>query len=90
MKLFIFALLSALAVSAYGELSCADIEKQGENGIRKMFIIEEGATIPKTEMELDNRCNDGKKTIQTSSRLQEMYQIKIVPRSFHIDHSIDR
>lgn len=61
MKLFIFALLSALAVSAYGELSCADIEKQGENGIRKMFIIEEGATIPKTEMELDNRCNDGKK-----------------------------
>lgn len=55
--LVVFALISTLAYSAYGQdLSCAELEKMGESGIRRMFIIEEGATIPQNEQELETRC----------------------------------
>lgn len=55
--LIVFALISTLAVSAYGQdLTCAELEKTGEQGIRRMFIVEEGATIPKTQTDLEERC----------------------------------
>ena len=64
--LVVFALFLTLAVSAFAQdLSCDELEKIGENGVRKMFIIEEGASIPTTEAEFDVRCNEAKKLYKT-------------------------
>jgi len=90
MKLLIlFALISTLAAVAYAQKpSCPELEKMGEAGIRRMFIIEEGATIPQTEAELTKRCDEGKKTVLIYVGLQVM--LEAVPSTdilncYHID-----
>lgn len=58
MKVFVvFALISTLAVSVYGQdMSCEQLESNAELGLRRLLLIENGAEIPKTEADLQNRC----------------------------------
>jgi len=65
MKYLVVFLLISLAASAYGDMSCEELEKMGEQGVRRMFIFEEGAKIPQNEAELEARCNEGKKLYKT-------------------------
>lgn len=60
--LILIALVSAFAVSGYAQdLTCDELEKMAETGIRKMFVAEDGAKLPENLAELETRCNDGKK-----------------------------
>jgi len=64
--LIVFALISAFAISAYGQdLSCKDLENMAETGVRKMFVAEEGGKLPQNAADLENHCNEGKKLYKT-------------------------
>lgn len=55
--LILFALVSALVSNGWAEdLTCEQLENMGETGLRKMFVQEEGATIPKNAEEVETRC----------------------------------
>jgi len=63
--LVIFALFAVVSTGWAQELTCEQLENQGEMGIHKMFVGEDGVQIPNNEAELETRCNDGKRLYKT-------------------------
>jgi len=76
--LIVFALISTIATVYGQDMTCEQLEQIGERGFRKMFIAEEGGTIPKTEAEFETRCNEGKKLYK--SLLEYKKCLKPFPR----------